>query len=259
VRILDGMAHERRWVTAVVNGRPLRVAGQQRFTRLVHSADWTAPVELAPVGEDERALLAEIWTDDARAEHASVAAFAKLTLELVALGAPPQLVARASYAAVQEVEHARLCFALASAYRGAPLGPAPLPEAVVGDVVELDRIARESLLDGCMCEGIAAEAAQLGAQSATDPAVARVLRIQAADEAQHAELAWAIVEWCISLGGEPLRTLLREALGEATLPRCHDLHLPAHGRIGKHVLEPRFEQLRARARERLARACHAAA
>src|SRR5688572_7194849 len=87
------------------SGRPFRVGGRPRFPRVARGSDWTAQVEVMPVEQDERAKLAELWIDDARAEHASVAAFSKLTLELLALGAPPNLVARASHAATQEVEH----------------------------------------------------------------------------------------------------------------------------------------------------------
>ena len=39
-----------------------------------------------------RQLLAACWTESARAEHASVAAFARLSLTLVAMGAPGKLL-----------------------------------------------------------------------------------------------------------------------------------------------------------------------
>jgi hypothetical protein len=100
-----------------------------------------------------------------------------------------------------------------------------------------------------MREGIAAEIARRGADVARDPALARVLRIQARDERQHAALGWAIVEWCIERGGEPIRAALLAALPEATLPRCDDL--PEHGRIGARTMAPVFEELRAAARARL--------
>ncbi len=210
-------------------------------------------MRLQPVTDEERTRLAQIWTDDARAEHAAVAAFSKLALQLLALRAPPDLVARVSFAAVQQVDHARLCFAIASAYGGTPLGPAPLPEAVHWDDTDLDRIAHESLLDGCIGEGVAAEMARLGAQSARDPEVARVLRILASDEAAHAELAWSIVEWCVARGGETLCNRLRRALDDANMPRCHEL--PEHGHVGARALEHAFGRLRANMRERLDRAC----
>ncbi|MGZ6142827.1 MAG: ferritin-like domain-containing protein, partial [Myxococcales bacterium] len=210
---------------------------------------WSEPLALAPVPENVRRVLAEVWTLEARGEHAAVAAFSKTSLELIALGAPPDLVARAHRAAIQEVEHARLCFAVASAYGGVVVEPAALPEALAGDTPDLFRLARESLLDGCLREGLASEIASLGAERARDPEIARVLRVQAKEEAQHAAFSWAIVEWAISCGGEPMRRSLSSAVGEMEFPRCDDL--PDHGRIGRAAVEPRFHAIRSGARERL--------
>ncbi|HWC75384.1 MAG TPA: hypothetical protein VG454_15725, partial [Gemmatimonadales bacterium] len=124
-------------------GRPLRVRGRWVITSVAPAAEpagWTEALALAPVPEAARRVLADVWTVEARAEHAAVAAFSKLALELMALGAPPDLVARANRAAIQEVEHARLCFAVASAYAGRALEPAPLPEALAGDTPDLSRL-----------------------------------------------------------------------------------------------------------------------
>ena len=233
-------------------GRPLRVRGRQVVTGLACATEatgWSEPIVLAPVPERARRVLSEVWTLEARAEHAAVAAFSKASLELMALGAPPDLVVRANRAAIQEVEHARLCFAVASAYGGKRLAPAPLPQALAGDTPDLVRLACESLLDGCLREGLASQIANLGAQSARDPEIVRVLRVQAKEEAQHAAFSWAIVEWALGRGGEPLRRRLLAQVEKLDFPRCDDL--PEHGRVGRAVVEPLFERTRAEARERL--------
>ena len=62
-----------------------------------------------------RDAVVKAWTTAARAEHASVASFARFTLQLLHLGAPADLVADAQQAALDEVRHARLCFGVASA------------------------------------------------------------------------------------------------------------------------------------------------
>lgn len=233
----------------VACGRPLRVRGKRVITPTQRGNAWGDALQIQPVPDEVRSTLIDIWTQEAQAEHAAIAAFSKLSLELLALGAPPELVAGANRAAIQEVEHARLCFSLASAYRGEPLTAAPLPQALEGDTVCLNRLARESLLDGCVREGIAAVIARLGAERALDPEVARVMRVQAKEEAQHAKLGWAIVEWCLQGGGEEMRRALLKALGEAELPRCDDL--PDHGRIGRVTIKPHFDALCAQARERI--------
>jgi hypothetical protein len=238
-------------------GRPLRVRGRRCITPVAASNEWIEPLELAPVHDDVRPVLVEIWTEEAQAEHAAVAAFSKLSLELLAVAAPPELVARANRAALQEVHHARLCFGVASAYTGRRLGPGALPQALAGDTVDLFRIARESLLDGCMREGLAAEIARIGARTARDPVLARVLRIQANEEAQHAALGWAIVEWCLAIGGEPMRARLVAATREARPPRGDDL--PEHGRVCRERVNQLFDDIVAATRQRLSMASLAAA
>jgi hypothetical protein len=235
-------------------GRPLRVRGKRCVTPIANlrtheETPWFEPVELQPVPADARATLIEVWTQEAQAEHAAIAAFSKLALELIAHGAPPALIAGANKAAIQEVQHAKLCFALASAYSGEVLAPAPFPAALAHDTTSLERLARESLLDGCMREGLASIIARLGAETARDPVVARVLRIQAREEAQHAALAWDILDWCLERGGTELRRTLLAALREADMPRCDDL--PEHGRASRAVVEPYFVDLREQAQFRL--------
>ncbi|MCA9546694.1 MAG: ferritin-like domain-containing protein, partial [Myxococcales bacterium] len=56
----------------------------------------------------QRARLADHWTRQALAEHASVASFARFALHLMAVGAPPDLLVATHQAGLDEIEHARL-------------------------------------------------------------------------------------------------------------------------------------------------------
>ena len=67
--------------------------------------------------------LAAAWLEIAQLEHASIAAFASLSLRLLAAGAPAELVTASHRAALDEVEHARIAFELASVYGGRRVGP----------------------------------------------------------------------------------------------------------------------------------------
>ena len=49
---------------------------------------------------------------------AEIASFARTSLDLLALGAPADLVAETHRAALDEIEHARIAYALASAFSG---------------------------------------------------------------------------------------------------------------------------------------------
>ena len=188
------------------HGRPLRVGGRPRTAPTRRVGDWSdepdrALPDASGLTADERARRAARWTRDAREEHASVAAFSRLSLDLLALGAPASLVERAHRAALDEVLHARLAFGLASAYAGDPVGPDAWPEARSGDGPErpadtLRRVALESLVDGAYGEGLAARRA--AEERADDPAVRAVLDVIERDESVHAELGWDLLAHCLA-------------------------------------------------------------
>jgi hypothetical protein len=177
--------------------------------------------EVSALSPPARAALATIWTDRARAEHAAVPAFSRLSLSLMAVGAPACLVEAAHRAALDEIEQARRAFALASCYGGAPVAPGELaelqfaPEGIAGGLLEL---AQESLLDGCLGEGLAAAVAQDAGTRAGDPAARAVLAAIARDETAHAELAWEVVAWCCAQSGVEGHRELRQTLRAVPTP-----------------------------------------
>src|SRR5690606_33504532 len=106
----------------------LREDGKLVVAPSVARADWSGiSGESTEIDAATRARLAAHWLAEAAVEHASVASFSRFALSLLALGAPPSLVASAHAAALDEIRHAQDCFALASRYRGEPVGPGPLP------------------------------------------------------------------------------------------------------------------------------------
>jgi hypothetical protein len=207
------------------SGRPFRARnGQARRARTGRSAGWSDDA-LAPQVEklatDERQKAALTWRADAEAEHASIAAFARLQLELLAVGAPSQLVERVARAGLDEVEHARACFSLACALAGEQIGPGPFPEATAPRPLPhrtdeaLLRLAIESLIDGALNEGLAAACAREAAARASDAAVRSVLTRVAEDEAEHARLGWDICVWAATVPGSDCAVALRRALHTA--------------------------------------------
>ena len=90
-------------------GRPLLAGGRARTARAAARDDWAAGdagVDTGDLDAPTRAALGRHWTAVAALEHASVASFARFTLHLLVLGAPPSLVAEAQRAGLDEVEHA---------------------------------------------------------------------------------------------------------------------------------------------------------
>jgi hypothetical protein len=230
-------------------GRPLSVATDSgRATRVASSArreDWTrgAVAFRAPAKEAAiRTALAEAWLEDALQEHASVASFARFVLELLSVGAPHDLVAAATQAGLDEVEHARLCFELASAADGGrALGPGPLLLDSIEPRRGLAAIAAAVAEEACCGETFAALAAERASKCCADARTAGVLERIADDEARHAELGWRFVAWALGRGDEGvvaeveqgfergLATLLAAEKRAATTPADWDLR--AAGRL----------------------------
>jgi hypothetical protein len=133
----------------------------------------------------------------ALAEHASIAAFARFTLQLLHLGAPLELIEGSQRAMCDETEHAKVCFALAAQY-GEPIGPGPL---CIDDALReksLPSIVRLTFREGCIGETVAAlEAAATLAVASDEKVCAALVRITE-DERCHADLAWAFVAWALS-------------------------------------------------------------
>ena len=189
-------------------GRPFTVAGRARVAEAVADGSWLVPCEPVRLDDVTRAALAAVWRADALMEHASVASFARATLAMMAAGAPADLLADTQRAAVDEVDHARRCFTLASRYGGAAEGAGPLDLRGALDAMDLPAFAVATLREGCVGETLAAWTAAAQRERATDPVVREALTAIAADETRHAELAWRTVAWCLRVGGPRVRAAL---------------------------------------------------
>ena len=249
-----------------VCGRPFVVAGEARVARACTRADWAPALRVElELDADTRTKLAAYWTRIASFEHASVASFARFTLDLLQLGAPPTLLREAQRAAVDEIEHARSAFALASAYAGRSLGPDRLElGAATPRVVALRTIVAGLIEEACVEETLAAIEAGEAAVHARDPQLARTLEQIADDELRHAQLGWRTLSWILGRSDvdadlrrfalEHLRACLREA-AERPCARGFGIELRSHGLLDderraslratavRSVLSPLAEQL----------------
>ncbi len=190
-------------------GRPFL---DDRVASLTERGDWTST---GLPSSPSNAALRDAWLADAAAEHASVASFARFALELLSVGAPAELVHDAHVAALDEIEHARLCFALAARYaEGASYGPAPLSLDGMVPRTTLAEIAAAAAEEACCAETFAALAAASARSECTDAAVQPVLDRIAKDEARHAELGWRFVAWALAVDNDE-RADVRDAVTSA--------------------------------------------
>jgi hypothetical protein len=192
--------------------------------------------ELTGLSSEQRAALAEFWSDNARAEHSSVAGFHRLCLELIAHGAPLELLERSSQAAADELAHARICYALASHYAGRSLGPGPMPLGSTAPIAPtLVELAVATAREGCLAETSAAWLASETAAAASDPAIRAALEQIAREEEDHAELAWMTLRWAIETGGAEVREAVAEVFANAR-PIASEgapVGMPSHGMLSE--------------------------
>jgi len=201
-------------------GRPLRLRGRVLHPELRAGSDWTRGdrPDVTALDAPTRAALEALWLHDAQKEHASVPALTRVSWLLAAVGAPADLVEAVHLAVLEEIEHARLCFALAAGYGGRSHTVEPMPELLVGGLDlggdPLVRIAVESLNDGCLLEDFNADVARVCAQACRDAVVRGVLEKITREERSHADLSWRLLAFGLERGGVRVERAVTKALAK---------------------------------------------
>ncbi len=131
------------------------------------------------------------WLDTAKAAHASVAAFARLAMELMAHGAPLSLVERTHAAALDEVRHARTALQEARVH-DVDRAMGPLGMNISRPIPLLEQVGLEALLDGCIGEAASVLVLQ---ERADKESRSERLNAIVLDETRHVALSWDIVAW----------------------------------------------------------------
>lgn len=209
-------------------GRPLLVDGAARTAPREDREDWAMDLDLD--AHDPEA--AAHWARIAALEHASVASFARFTLQLLALAAPPELVLAAQAAAADEVRHARIAYGLASKFAGHPIGPGPLRLDDAAPSFRPEDILSALIDEACVGETLGAAEARYTADRA-DPVLRDLLHGIAEDEARHAALAWKSLRWILASHPhlrDAARARLDAAIARHAVPEEEGPDLPRWGR-----------------------------
>lgn len=157
----------------------------------------------------------QAWLRVALFEHASVAAFARLVLQLMSLGAPPELLQAAIQAMAEEVEHARLGFGLARKFSGEAVGPGRMDvSGALSGSNDPAAILHAAIVEGCFEETISARCAGVALERAKDESVRTVLTRIVEEESRHAELSWKLVTWILQKFPE-LKPAAEESFAQA--------------------------------------------
>src|SRR5439155_14058967 len=148
----------------------------------------------------------------------------------------PNLLEAANRDALDEIDHARACFALARLLDGKSEGPLAFPAARTARTLPSNRtialamLAVDSLVDGALHEGVSAAVIAELARRCRIPRIEEMLRTIARDEGRHAAHGWDVAMWCIDEGGDPVRRAVIGAL--RGLPITMQSPLPDEARDG---------------------------
>lgn len=203
--------------SSCIPGRPLVIEGEAKVAPPMPRVDWTAAVDVdvAALDPREREAALSFYSSLAALEHASIASFSRFSLQLLALGAPAALLREAHAAALDEIEHARFGYAMASALAGEALGPDKLPEALAPLGVGIDSFVAALVFEGCVGETLGAAEAREASRIAAEGALRGALSRIAEDEERHAALAWRTLWWALDTFGEGARLAAEEAFDAA--------------------------------------------
>lgn len=209
-------------------GRPFVVEGKTRRADSRLGGDWAKSgvhLDAKTVPDDVKRGVIDHYSMMGLMEHASIAAFARFTLQLLSLGAPAHLIEASNAALVDETRHARLAFQVASELGGSPVAPGPIEMNDVLNSRRPEDILVTTIIEGCVGETLAALEASEAAAKTQSEVLRGVLATIASDEARHAALAWRTVAWM--LGEFPRLRPLAEATFARSAPQQSDMPLPS--------------------------------
>jgi hypothetical protein len=166
------------------DGTSTNIGGAACAGRLAEGCSLSRPSGSVRTTGEWLATMAEL-------ERSAVDAFARMAIELRHHGAPEALVTRAEEARADETRHAGAMARQAERFGGRVRASTPAPM----HARDLEAIAVENAVEGCVRETFGAILAAYQARTATDAELRRELAIIAADEARHAQLSWDLAAW----------------------------------------------------------------
>jgi hypothetical protein len=191
---------------AWVSDTPLRT----EYARLMRGFHRPIPWEktVAPTLAPElRAELARIWTERIPTEYRSITGFGTFAFDLIAAGAPPDIVAVCHRVCIDELRHTELAVRMVEIYGGRrpslPREISSLPaEREIGAVAQA---CRSAVLLSCLGETFACTELAMLRDRAEDPVVEGVLRVFLSDEIVHARIGWAYVSHAMKTADDATR------------------------------------------------------
>jgi len=173
--------------------------------------------------------IAEHYRKVGLAEHASVASFSRVVLELMENAAPAWLLDRTMVAAREEIRHAQMAFALARSRSQEPFHVAGMDGLLEGqESGGLVELARRTVTEACAGETPAFLRVAIAKHFVQDVQTSEYLNAVLVEEKRHAALAWATVAWAVSVAQGDEQRLVRLAVQQNLASTASSLWLQAN-------------------------------
>ncbi len=177
---------------AWVSDTPLRA----EYARLMRGFHRPIPWEesiASTLPSDLRAELARIWGERIPTEYRSITGFSSFSFDLIAAGAPVDLVAVCHRVCIDELRHTELAVRMVELYGGhLPALPREINSLPVDTSLNVvAQACRSAILLSCLGETFACTELVMLRDRAIDPVVRGVLTVFLSDEIVHARVGWA--------------------------------------------------------------------
>jgi hypothetical protein len=196
-----------------VSETPLRA----EYARLMRGFHRPIPWEQSHAGDlapEVREELARIWAERIPTEYRSITGFATLSFDLIAAGAPVDLVAVCHRVCIDELRHTELAVRMVELYGGTrPALPREISSLPADATVSATAQAcRSAIALSCLGETFACTELAMLRERAVDPVVKGVLTVFLADEIVHARVGWAYLAHALKTADARTRAKVAEVV-----------------------------------------------
>lgn len=203
-------------------------------------SDMDLTIDPPDLGLDDelRGILAAEWTRMGLQQHERLGSLAGSTLQLLRVNCPNELLRLTQLAGASIAMSSELCEQMAAAYSNsghlqravAETGFGPRQVAITDDIA---MVAANLAQERCVGDTVSCAVLAAAATEATDSAVKAALDRIVENEAQNVALAWRVLKWLLTHGGERTRGALDDVFddGLAFAVRCSEVtrDLDGHG------------------------------
>ena len=158
------------------------------------------------------AAVAHEWNQRTEAEYISAVIAQQVTLRLLQLGAPPDLIRDGLRIASDELTHSELSAAVAASASGEAASPVIDPAAMAVPAGEgaLGSLIPSIVRFFCVGETIAVPLFRMLRQHCTIPIARSALDRIMRDETRHRQFGWDVLDWMLLVGGPEVRQQLAD-------------------------------------------------